>query len=127
MTEDTKINKYLIDMRLSFDEPSKGVWIINDEDSGLEQVAVALLDNLVIVRTVLMNVPNSKKEEFFKLLLTLNASDVIHGAYGIEDNSVILIDTLEYDTMDFEEFRATLESFSLSMIQHYPILSSYRD
>ena len=51
MTEDTKINKYLIDMRLSFDEPSKGVWIINDEDSGLEQVAVALLDNLVIVRT----------------------------------------------------------------------------
>lgn len=127
MKDESKISRYLIDMKLSFEEPSKDIWLINDSDSGLEQVAVVLLDNLVIVRTTLMKVPSAKQEDFYKLLLTLNATDVIHGAYGIEKDSVILIDTLEYDTMDFEEFRATLDSFSLSMIQHYPLLSAYRN
>jgi hypothetical protein len=74
-----------------------------------------------------MNAPKEKREEFFTKLLELNAKDLTHGAYGLEGNKVILVDTLEYDTLDYSEFRATLDAFSLALTQHYPILSVYRD
>jgi hypothetical protein len=35
-----KIEGYLIDMGLSFEEVGKGSWLINDPDKGLEQVLV---------------------------------------------------------------------------------------
>jgi hypothetical protein len=52
---------------------------------------------------------------------------MIHGAYGLEGNKVVIIDTLRYDTMDYPEFRATLDAISLALTQHYPILSVYRE
>jgi hypothetical protein len=73
-----------------------------------------------------MDVPGENKLEFFAKLLELNAADVLHGAYGLEKEKIVLTDTLEYDGMDANEFRATLDSFSLALTQHYPILSKYR-
>jgi hypothetical protein len=51
---------------------------------------------------------------------------MIHGAYALENDKIVLIDTLEYDTMDYTEFRASLDAFGLALIQHYPILAQYR-
>ena len=48
------------------------------------------------------------------------------GAYAVEDDKIVLIDTLEYETMDYIEFRANLDAFSLAVTQHYPVLSGYR-
>jgi hypothetical protein len=52
---------------------------------------------------------------------------VIHGAYALEKDRIVLIDTLEYDSMDYTEFRATLDAFNLALSQHYSVLSGYRD
>ena len=51
---------------------------------------------------------------------------MVHGAYAIENDSVILIDSLEFPTMDLEEFQASLDSTGLALAQHYPRLSKYR-
>ena len=66
------------------------------------------------------------KEEFYEKLLTLNATDMIHGAYGIEGSSIVLVDTLEGDTMDIEELQASLDAIGLALTQHYKVLSGYR-
>jgi hypothetical protein len=50
---------------------------------------------------------------------------MIHGAYALEQNNVVLVDTLESETMDLEEFRASLEAIGLALAQHYPRLSQY--
>jgi hypothetical protein len=52
---------------------------------------------------------------------------MIHGAYAIEDQSVILIDTLELPTMDLEELQASLDATGLALAQHYASLSKFRD
>jgi len=52
---------------------------------------------------------------------------MIRGAYGLEGEKVVIIDTMEYETLDYVEFRATLDAISLSLTQHYPILSVYRE
>ena len=74
-----------------------------------------------------MDTPKKNVLEFYTRLLELNATDLLHGAYALENGKITLIDTLEYDTMDYGEFRATLDAFSLALTQHYPILSPYRE
>ncbi|MDR2419671.1 MAG: YbjN domain-containing protein [Treponema sp.] len=123
---ENKVEQYLIDLMLSYREVEKNFWFIDDAEHGLEGIAVLYAEPLVIVRALVMEAPTEKRLEFLTKLLELNASDVVHGAYALEGEQVVLIDTLEYDTMDYLEFRATLDAFSLALSQHYPILSSYR-
>jgi hypothetical protein len=126
MTEN-KIEQYLIDLMYTYRELESNLWLLEDPEHNLEEVAVVYSDPLVIVRMQIMDAPKTRREEFFARLLELNASDLVHGAYGLEGNKVVLIDTLEYDSMDYTEFRATLDAFSLALTQHYPILSVYRN
>ena len=102
------------------------MWLITADDKGLENVVVALNDPLVVIRVKVMNVPTKNKEAFFEQLLRLNATDLVHGAYAIDDNSVILIDPLEGDTMEKEEFEASLDAIGMALTQHYPKLKAYR-
>jgi hypothetical protein len=121
-----KIEQYLIDLMVSYQEIGTNVWLIDDEEHGIEGVAVALNEPLVMFRVVVMDAPTENRLELFTKLLELNAGDLVHGAYGLEENKIVLIDTLEYDTMDYTEFRASLDAFSLALIQHYPIFAQYR-
>jgi hypothetical protein len=121
-----KIEQYLIDLLVTYREIEKNIWLIDDGAHNLAGVAVMLDEPLVVFRVVVMDVPRENRLELFTKLLELNAKDIVHGAYGLEGDTIVLIDTLEYETMDYAEFRATLDAFSLALTQHYPILSPYR-
>jgi len=126
MTE-SKIEQYLIDLMITYQQVGKNLWLLDDEERSLQGVAVMQAEPLVIVRAEVMDVPTGNLLELYTKLLELNASDVIHGAYAIDKNKIILLDTLQYETMDNEDFRATLDSFSMALTEHYPILSKFRD
>jgi hypothetical protein len=121
-----KIEQYLIDLLVTYREIGENLWLIDDREHSLAGVAVMFDDPLVVFRVVVMDLPRENRLELFTKLLELNANDVVHGAYALEDDKIVLIDTLEYETMDYIEFRATLDAFSLALTQHYPLLSSYR-
>jgi hypothetical protein len=121
-----KIEQYLIDMMVNYKEVDKNLWFLDDAEHGLEAVAIAYDEPLVVFQVTVMAAPREKRLELFEKLLELNARDILHGAYALEDNRIVLIDTLEYAGMDFTEFRATLDAFGLALTQHYPILSPFR-
>jgi hypothetical protein len=121
-----KIEQYLIDLMFSYQEIGNNVWLVDDEEHDITGVAVALNEPLVVLRMEVMDVPGENRLELFTKLLELNASDLVHGAYALENDKIVLIDTLEYDTMDYTEFRASLDAFGLALIQHYQILAKYR-
>mgnify|MGYP006292748585 CR=1 FL=1 len=121
-----RVEGYIINLSLTYETVEENTWIINDEDNNLNNLVVVAEEPLVIFRVNVMEIPADKKEEFFEELLRLNASDLVHGAYALENNNVILIDTLEVDTMDLEEFQASLDAIGLALSQHYHILSKYR-
>jgi len=125
---DSKIEQYLIDLMLTYQQLSSNLWLLDDEERSLQGVAVMQAEPLVIIRAEIMDVPDDDLLELYTKLLELNASDVIHGAYALDNDNkkIILIDTLHYDTMDYEDFRAALDSFSLALTEHYPILSKFR-
>jgi hypothetical protein len=124
---DNKIEQYLIDLMYNYQEVKPNLWLLEDAEHDLEGIMVMYAEPVVIIRAQVMNIPKQKQLEFFTKLLELNAGDMIHGAYGIEGEKVVLIDTLEYETLDYTEFRATLDAISLAIAQHYPILSVYRE
>ncbi len=122
-----KIEDFLIDLKIAYEEAADNAYLVHDSAKGLSNVVIVYDDPVVVIRTKVMEVPSRKREELFETLLRLNGTDIIHGAYGIEGNEVILSDTLEYATMDKEEFEASVDAIGLALSQHYPILSGYRN
>ncbi|MBN1410512.1 MAG: hypothetical protein JW969_06680 [Spirochaetales bacterium] len=103
------------------------MWKITGRDRGLDNVIVMASDPIVTVTVGVMGVPKANKEKFYEELLRLNASELAHGAYGIEGDNVVMVDSLESENLDLNEFQASLDSISLALNQHYKILTKYRD
>ncbi len=121
-----KIEGFMLKLALSYSELGDGAWVITDGEKGLENVVVAGADSLVVIRVKVMEIPEQRQKEFFEKLLRLNASELVHGAYALDGNDVVLVDTLEAETLDLEEFQASLDAISLALAQHYRVLSEYR-
>jgi hypothetical protein len=117
------IEHYLIQMQQPFETIESNVWIIRDTAN----IVVTYEPTLVVFRAKVMEMPNKNREEFFKLLLNLNATQMIHGAYGIEDGIIVLIDTLQNENLDFNEFQAAFDALTLAMSQDYQKLKSFSD
>lgn len=122
----TKIESYLINLSLTYEEAGDDIWVINDEDKGLANVVVFAEDPLVTIRTKVMIIPEQDRSVFFEELLRLNA-DMVYGAYAIDENDVVLVETFELSTLDYEEFQGALDAIGLALAQHYPRLSKFRD
>ncbi|HTP58753.1 MAG TPA: hypothetical protein VMM82_07540, partial [Spirochaetia bacterium] len=93
---------------------------------GLENLLIILSEPLVILRINVMEAPAANREKLFEELLRLNASDMVHGAYALDGKHIIIVDTLEAETMDLEEFEASIDAIGLALAQHYRVLSHYR-
>ena len=126
MISKEKLEGYMATLSLNYEEISENTWLINDISKGLENVVVLLNDPVVVIRVKVMEMPGSNKEALFAELLKLNAQDMIHGAYGLEENNVIIIDSLLAETLDLEEFQASVDAIGFALSQHYPVLAKYR-
>jgi hypothetical protein len=118
-----EIEHYLIQTGHPHETIDNNTWVVRDAAN----IVISHAAPLVIFRAKLMDVPQRRREAFFRLLLELNASEMIHGAYGIENNSVVLIDTLQAEHLDLNEIQATLDALLLAMAQDYQKLKTFRE
>ena len=126
MAQSAKIEGFLLSLSLTYETVDECTWLINDDEKGLDNVLVIVADPVVIIRVNVMAIPERQREKFFEQLLRLNQSDMIHGAYALESNEVILLNTLVGATLDLEEFQATLDAIGLALAQHYQTLAKFR-
>ncbi|MCG8501217.1 MAG: YbjN domain-containing protein [Firmicutes bacterium] len=120
-----KIERFMLDMNLSFEEIEENTWMIEDELSHIDNIIVNLSDPILLFRVKIMEIPKENREEFYKKLLELNANDLLHGAYAIENDSVVIVDTLQAENLDMNEFQSTIESIGMALTQHYDLLVKY--
>jgi hypothetical protein len=126
MSPADRVEGYLVKLALSFQKLSPGTWVVSDSELGLENLLIVLSEPLVIMRIQVMEIPSTGKDKLFEELLRFNATDLVHGAYAVDGKNIIIIDTLEADTMDIEEFEASIDAIGLALAQHYRPLSKYR-
>ncbi|HYW84077.1 MAG: hypothetical protein ACHQ1F_01610 [Spirochaetia bacterium] len=126
MSPQDKIESYLVKLTLSFQSAAPNTWLVRDSQKGLENLLIVLSEPLVIMRIHVMEIPAAGKEKLFEELLRLNATDMVHGAYAVDGKNIVIIDTLEAEPMDLEEFEASIDAIGLALAQHYRPLSKYR-
>ena len=112
------LESFLIRLDVEYQELEEGMFLVRTRNGGYPLV-ISYSPPLLILRMKVMDLPDGAgNEALYRTLLELNASDVVHGAYGIEDGELIISDTLELETLDFQEVQASVESIQLAASGH---------
>lgn len=120
------IERYIMASEISADEAAPGTWILHDESWGGAQVVVQHTDPLVIFRCKLFDVPDlpvASEAALFRKMLQLNATDMVQGAYALEDSAVVVVEVLQAENMDENEFMAAVDSLTLAIVEHHDELA----
>lgn len=59
---------------------------------------------------------------FYRRLLELNVSGLLHASYGIEAGHIVLSSALELENLDSNELEAALADLALALVEHIPAL-----
>ena len=107
-------------------EVGPGLWVLSGSPDSPE-VAINFNPPVLVLRVKVLELgEKNSKEELYMHLLRLNATDLIHGSYGIDGNAVLLTDALELENLDFNEFQASYDSMMLALASHLQTLAPYR-
>lgn len=113
----------------SHEEVEPGLWVVKPGGALDFDVVVTHNPPVVLLRVKVMPVPADAADAaaLNKRLLELNATDLLHGAYGLDGEAVVLTEALELAHLDFEEFLASFESMTLSLTTHLRELAAFRE
>jgi hypothetical protein len=122
------IERYIIQSEIPAQEAAVGTWILNDDSWGGAQIVVQHTDPLVIFRCKLFDLPTlteNDQAELFRTMLTLNATDMVQGAYALEDKAVVVVEVLQSENLDENEFLAAVDSLTMAIVEHHDVLAKF--
>jgi len=119
------LESYLIRLGVDYEEVEDGLWVLRSADG--PAVVVQSSPPVVVLRLKVLSIPEGAEPDrqlaLYRRLLELNATDMVHGSYGIEERDVVLTDALDLATLDFEELRSSYESLLFAASSHLPGLA----
>jgi hypothetical protein len=121
------VESFIIRLETDYEELEEGMWLVKSEEDSGAAVVVNYSPPVVLLRLKVMNIPadadDARLGPLYRRLLELNATDILHGSYGIEENEVVLSDALELEDLDFSELRSSYESMMLAASGHHGALA----
>ena len=125
MRTEKDVEAYLLRLNRRFHtvEDQAGTFLI-DTAGGMPPVAVRVDPPLVVVRVHIGDVAkDGGPPKLLRKLLELNARQLVHASYGIDDDRVVLSSALELENLDFNELQATLDEIDVVLAQQLPELA----
>jgi hypothetical protein len=116
------VESYLLRMGVPYETLNPGMWVVKTDGPPM---AVSLAGQVVAFRLKVMDIPRTGREELYRTLLSLNTTEMIHGAFGLEGEAVVIIHALELENLDLNEFQATIDDMSMAVAKHQPILAHF--
>jgi hypothetical protein len=113
----------------NYSEVEPGLWVVKPGGAQDFDVVVHYSPPVVLLRVKVMTLPkqDGMLATLSRRLLEMNASDLLHGSYGIQGDSVVLTEALELEHLDYDEFLASYESMTLALASHMRELGSFRE
>ena len=126
--EDVQAYLERLDGGVSADEVEPGLWVLSPEDGG-GQIVVNFTPPVVVLRVNVMELPKdeSRRSALMTKLLELNAKELLHGSYGIEETRVVLTEALQIENLDFSELQASVDSIAMALGSHLAALAPYKE
>ena len=122
------VESFLLRMQMDAEEVEPGMWVAQGGEPEARLV-IHFTPPLLVLRAKVLDVPEDEGTSLalYRRLLELNAIDLVHGAYGIEEGDVILTDALELENLNFNEFQASVDSIQIALASHLEALAPYRN
>jgi hypothetical protein len=121
------VERYLLQAELTHEEVQEGMWVAHAD--GGPSLVIHHSPPVLVFRLKVMDLPGDEPRctELYKTLLRFNARDLVHAAYGLEEEDVVLTETLQLENLDQNEFQAVIDSFQMAMATHLEQLAPFRD
>jgi hypothetical protein len=86
--------------------------------------ALLLVPPVLVVQVAIGPAPKSDvaAAPVYKKLLELNASALLHAAFGLENDQIVLAAALELESLDLNELEAVLADIDVALGEHVPVL-----
>jgi len=122
-----QVEGYLLQAGLDHDEIGDGMWLAGASNG--PGIVISYSPPLLVFRMKVMDLPadEARCAQLYRRLLELNATDLVHAAYALEEGDVILTATMPVENLDFNEFQATIDSFQVALASHLESLAEFRD
>jgi hypothetical protein len=118
MRSSKDVESYLLRMGRPYKDTDDGSTFVVDIDS--VRVAVKLAPPLLLARVEIGEAPKKDREKLFAHLLKLNATALVHSAYGLDGDRIVLAAALELENLDYNELDAILAEVDLALVQQLP-------
>ena len=116
------IEAYLLRMGIAQETIKPGIWLVKLDGSDL---VVSIAGPVVAFRLKVMELPRTGREELYRTLLGLNTTEMVHGAFGLEGETLVVVHALELENLDLNEFQAVVDDMSMAMAKHHHTLSRF--
>jgi hypothetical protein len=94
---------------------------------GQSPCALSISPPVLVAQVRVAEAPRSDDESsarFMRRLLEINASGLLHAAFGIESGQIMLTAALELQNLDMNELEAVLADLDMALSEHVPGLVS---
>ena len=127
MITNDQIEAYLIETGVPFERVKEGFWLIHDDYDAVDNIVVVHAPPVITFRVKLFEVPTetTAQHELFMHLLRLNATSMVAGAYGLEEEAVVITDSLQSENLDYNEFQASVDAIAFAVREHYEELRGF--
>jgi hypothetical protein len=121
------VERYLLRSELAHEEVEAGMWVAHAEAG--PSLVIHQSPPVLVFRLKVMDLPadGARCSDLYRTLLRFNATDLMHAAYGLEEEDVVLTETLELENLDQNEFQAVIDSFQMALAAHMEHLAPFRD
>ncbi|AKF05311.1 hypothetical protein [Sandaracinus amylolyticus] len=123
------IEAYLLRSNHPHRELAEDTWLVGDASGSRENIVVRMANGICLFRLKVIDlaaIDPKKCGDFYLELLRLNATEMVHGAYGASDGMVLLTASHLLENLDFNEFAGVVEEFVLAMANHHERIAKYR-
>lgn len=107
MLDKEKLEHFFTTLDYEYEEAEDGVYVVNADHDDSTLLIISVIDNLMILRLKLAELPADADTEFYKMLLRKNM-ELAHGAVAVDKNDLVLIDTVEIDGIHADEIHASV-------------------
>ncbi|MEM9338694.1 MAG: YbjN domain-containing protein [Bacteroidota bacterium] len=114
------VKNYLLelDFDLVQEDEADGIFVVENEDSGMKNVVLIVADPILIVEQFLFELGEDAPQVSMELLK--KNRDIIHGAFALDESGkkVYFRNTHECENLDLNELEATLNSLALLLSEY---------
>jgi hypothetical protein len=121
---DDDLEGYLRKLERRFEKTEDGTFLLG-MGPGQPTAALKLAHPVLVAQVRIGPAPKgnmSQEAAVFRRLLELNATDLLHAAYAVEGDEIVLTSARELDTLDLNELEAVLADIGLALGNHVPAL-----